>query len=154
MGDLIFQRPELVRGLQVLELAGGLGLPSFVAARYAGAAFVCCSDYMEEAVDCMTASAAHLGLSNVSCRVLDWNELPSGLAPDVLLLSDINYDPATFEILYGVLEGFLLRGVTILLSTPQRLMAKPFIERLLPFCREQVEVNVENVAVSLLVLSV
>lgn len=154
MGDFIHQHPELVKHQNVLELAAGLGLPAFVAARYAQS--VCCSDYQEEAVTTMTKSARHLQLSNVTCRMLDWNRLPDDLAADVLLLSDINYDPDQFARLYEVLERFLRQGTSILLTTPQRLMAKPFIEKLLPFCRQQYEMSVyhlqQHTPVSLLLL--
>jgi predicted nicotinamide N-methyase len=154
MADFIHQHPQLVQHKNVLELAAGLGLPSFIAARYAKT--VCCSDYLEEAVATMARSVQHLQLSNVTCRRLDWNHLPAALAADVLLLSDINYDPGQFDQLYQVLQRFLQQGTLVLLVTPQRLMAKPFIEKLLPFCRQQVEISVyhqqQHTPVSLLVL--
>jgi predicted nicotinamide N-methyase len=140
MADFIHQHPELVQDKNVLELAAGLGLPSFVAARYAKA--VCCSDYLQEAVDTMTRTAQHLQLANVACQVLDWNHLPHDLTADILLLSDINYDPDQFDQVYQVLQQFLQQDTTILLTTPQRLMAKPFIEKLLPFCKQQSEMTV------------
>jgi len=156
LADFIYQHPELVQNKSVLELAAGLGLPSFVAARYAKS--VCCSDYLEAAVDTMARSAQHLELSNVTCRVLDWNLLPDDLSADVLLFSDINYDPDQFDPLHRVIQRFLLQGAIILLTTPQRLMAKPFIEKLLPFCRQQYEIAVydhqQYTPVSLLVLHV
>lgn len=154
MGDFIHQHPELVQDQNVLELAAGLGLPSFVAARYAKS--VCCSDYLEEAIATMDKSARHLQLANVTCELLDWNQLPAGLTADVLLLSDINYDPDQFARLYEVLQRFLRQGTLILLTTPQRLLAKPFIEKLLPFCRQQHEIPVDHLQqhtpVSLLLL--
>src|SRR5581483_10349727 len=115
-------------------------LPSFVAVRYAHT--VCCSDYLEEAVATMTASVQHLQLVNATCRVLDWHQLPHDLKTDILLLSDINYDPDQFDQLYQVLQRFLVQGTLILLATPQRLMAKPFIEKLLPFCQQQYETDI------------
>ncbi|QEC44825.1 class I SAM-dependent methyltransferase [Pseudobacter ginsenosidimutans] len=142
MADFIHQHSAIVENKHVLELAAGLGLPGFVSAPYAKS--VCCSDYLEEAVITMDRSAKHLQLSNVTCRLLDWNQLPEGLSTDVLLLSDINYDPGQFDRLYQVLQKFFQQGTTILLTTPQRLMAKPFIERLLPDCKELHEVKVER----------
>lgn len=142
MADFIHQHSEIVENRNVLELAAGLGLPGFVAARFAKS--VCCSDYLEEAVITMEKSKKQLQLSNISCKKLDWNRLPEGLSADVLLLSDINYDPGQFDQLYQVFQGFLQQGTIILLATPQRLMAKPFIERLLPDCREQHEMLVEH----------
>lgn len=154
LADFIHQHPELVQHQHVLELAAGLGLPSFVAARYAQS--VCCSDYQSAAVATMAMTAQHLQLPNVACHVLDWNSLPGHLRADVLLLSDINYDPDQFAVLYQVLQRFLQQGTLILLATPQRLMAKPFIEKLLPFCRKQYEMNIyhlqQHTPVSLLLL--
>jgi len=154
MADFLHQHPELVQNKNVLELAAGLGLPAFVAARYAKT--VSCSDYLQEAVDTMGQSVQHLQLFNVSCQLLDWSHLPNELTTDILLLSDINYDPGQFDQLYQVLQRFLQQGTTILLTTPQRLMAKPFIEKLLPFCKQQHEMTVlynqVNTPISLLVL--
>ena len=150
MTDFIYEHPELVTHKKVLELAAGLGLPSFIAARYAKK--VCCSDYLEEAVAAMHKTVLHLQLTNVTCELLDWNHLPEDLTTDVLLLSDINYDPVQFDRLYQVLQRFIQQGAIIILTTPQRLMAKPFIEKLLPFCRQQYEMTADNTSISLLVL--
>ena len=139
---------------KVLELAAGLGLPSLLAARYA--CEVCASDHIPEAVELMKRSADLNGILNMKCSLLDWNCLPENISTDILLLSDINYDPAEFEIVLTVLQNFLNNGTTIILSTPQRLMAKPFIDRLLPFCIQREEMLVDygqhQTAITLLIL--
>lgn len=154
LADYLHQHPEWVRGKQVLELAAGLGLPSLVAAGYAKT--VCGSDYLPEAVEAIARSATHAGLNNFTARLLDWNYLPEELTADVLLLADINYDPEQFDQLQRVLLRFLAQGTTILLTTPQRLMAKPFIERLLLLCTDTVEMVIvqdgQQTMVSLLVI--
>ena len=150
MSDFIYSHPELVKDKKVLELAAGLGLPSFVTARYAKE--VCCSDYLEEAVVAMRTTIQHLQLSNVTSELLDWNHLPNDLTTEVLLLSDINYDPEQFDQLYLVLQRFIQQGTLILLTSPQRLMAKPFIEKLLPLCKQQYEMAADNTSISLLIL--
>lgn len=156
MGDWLLLNPEFVQNKNVLELAAGLGFPSFIAARYAES--VMCSDYLQEAVEAMNASIRYLQLPNVNASLLDWNNLPADLTADVLLLSDINYDTEQFEQLYLVLQRFLQQGTKILLTTPQRLMAKPFIEKLLPYCRQQTEITVqylqEDTAITVLLLEV
>jgi predicted nicotinamide N-methyase len=129
--EVIAAEPELVKDKTVLELAAGLGLPSMLAAQLAKN--VISSDYIQEAVDMMKLSVAHNNLVNVQCRMLDWNKLDRKLSPDVLLLSDINYDPKDFDQLYKVLTSFIQQGTAILLSTPQRLMAKHFMEQLKPW---------------------
>ncbi|HEY8897849.1 MAG TPA: methyltransferase domain-containing protein [Niastella sp.] len=150
MSDFIYAHPEMVKDKKVLELAAGLGLPSFIAARYAKG--VCCSDYLDEAVAAMRKTAQHLQLKNVTCELLDWNRLPNDLTTEVLLLSDINYDPEQFDQLYLVLQRFIQQGSLIILTTPQRLMAKPFIEKLLPLCKQQYEMTADNTSISLLIL--
>ncbi|RYF84734.1 MAG: hypothetical protein EOO03_14365 [Chitinophagaceae bacterium] len=59
-----------------------------------------------------------------------------------MLLSDINYEPEAFDVLKGLVQRFLAKGTTILLTTPQRLMAKPIIEQLIPFSIHQEELQI------------
>lgn len=138
----------------VLELAAGLALPSFLAAHYSRS--VHCSDYLPEAVALQQRSIEHNQLGNMSCSVLDWNYIPATVKADVLLLSDVNYDPWVFDKVYETIDRFLNEGSLIILSTPQRLMAKSFIERLLPFCIRQEELmtnkNGKTVAITVMVL--
>jgi hypothetical protein len=66
----------------------------------------------------------------------------------------VNYSPASFPVLFDTICSFLEAGATIILSTPQRLMAKEFITRLLPFTIQQDEVITElGVAISIFVYS-
>lgn len=138
----IADRPELIKDKQVLELAGGLGLPSLLAARFAHT--VCYSDYLPEPLEIVQQSILLNSSSNITCVQLDWARLPENLTAEVLLLSDINYDPSEFDVLFEVFMRFLNGGTTIMLSTPQRLMSKPFIGKLLPWCVEQKEITVRK----------
>jgi predicted nicotinamide N-methyase len=52
----------------------------------------------------------------------------------VLLLSDINYDPIVFDALYLMLDKLIQNNTTIILATPQRLIAKSFIEKIEQWC--------------------
>lgn len=124
-----------IKNKKVLELAAGLGLPGIFCAAHASQ--VCISDIEPQAVELARQSALHNQLANVSCQVIDWNQLKDVDIPDVLLLSDINYEPAQFEKLESVIRYFLSNHCTIILSTSQRLMAKDFINQLLPYCKEQ-----------------
>lgn len=155
LGDFLHHHPHLITGKTVLELAAGLGFPSLFAAAHARQ--VCCSDYLPEATEVIARSAAHLALTNFECLLLNWYQLPDNLQAEVVLLSDINYDPAAFTQLYGVLTRFITSGTTIILSTPQRLMAKPFIEQLLPWCTTHeiadIHYNNQSEPISILVLT-
>jgi predicted nicotinamide N-methyase len=137
LAEYLVQHPNVVKGKKVVELGAGLGLPSLVAARVSGP--VLCSDYAPEAVELARASAIYNGHSNLETAVLDWNHLPKDLEVDVVLLSDINYDPTAFAGLLNLVNHFRERGTTLLLSTPQRLLAKDFISPLTAFCTRQEE---------------
>ncbi len=140
LSRFLLTHPRYTNNKNVLELGAGLGLPSIVAAGNANQ--VVCSDNEPEAVAFIQQSAAQNSLQNLSFRVLDWNDIPSNLETDVLLLSDVNYDPALFDVQQKIISSFLQKGTTVILSTPQRLMAKEFVEWLLPYCVLQKEVVV------------
>lgn len=146
--------PAYISGKNVLELAGGLGLPGLYAAATANQVYI--TDIEPQAMDCMQHSVKHLQLSNVSCVVMNWKHAVNVPIPDILLLSDVNYEPAVFAELQQVLEYFLQHKVTIIVSTPQRLAAKEFISHLLPYCMQQwdtdVLMNEKETTVSVLLL--
>jgi len=129
----IRSHPELVKNKVVVELAAGLGLPSLLAATFAKK--VISSDHAEEALPFIRGSAGLNRISNLETQLIDWQHYPSNLHADMVLLSDINYDPAQFEILNQLLLSLLNKGTVIVLCTPQRITGKPFIEGLLPYCK-------------------
>jgi len=143
IGLCIFLQNNLhyIKNKDVLELAAGPGLPGIFCAAYARQ--VCISDIEPQAVEIVRLSAKQHQLENVSCRVIDWNNLQEAPLPEVLLLSDINYAPSQFEQLLSVILYILDNQCTIILSTPQRLLAKSFINQLLLFCKEQTETEIE-----------
>ena len=140
LSEFIVQHPHYIQKKKLVEMGAGLGLPSIVAARHA--ANVLCTDYVADAVGLAQQSAAHNGLTNFETAVIDWHQLPGKIEADVLLLSDVNYEPASFSLLLKMINGFLQKGTTIILSTPQRLMAKDFVQPLL-----DVSIVVENRAI-------
>jgi len=133
--EFLLEHPYLVQDKNVIELGAGLGLPSLVAARFA--TDVICTDHSPEAVAFASLSASHNRLTNFHAYSLDWNEMQEEIGADVMLLSDINYEPLAFDALMKLVFSFLEKGEAILLSTPQRLMAKDFITAILPFCKQQ-----------------
>lgn len=133
---------QLLKGKIVVELAAGLGLPSVYAAAYASK--VTCSDYQPEALDIIRQSVEVNHLQNVEVQLVDWRMYPASLEADIVLLSDINYEPGQFEILLKLIKSLLNKGTIVILSTPQRIMGKPFIEALLPFCKRKQTGRVET----------
>jgi predicted nicotinamide N-methyase len=142
LASFIQQHPGFVAGKQVAELAAGIGLPSLVAATYAKS--VWCTDIVEEAMEVAANSANFHYLKNIQFEACNWNRLPINFDAEILLLSDVNYDPTAFLELERVLIALLQTNCTIILATPQRLMAKPFLEKLSPFFTDNQEECIEN----------
>lgn len=150
----LYKHPHYIEERNVVELAAGLGLPGLYAATMAKQVTI--TDREEQAVACIQQSIMHLQLKNAQATKMDWKNAVKTALPDVLLLSDVNYEPEVFEELMRVLEHFLHNKVTIIISTPQRLVAKPFINMLLPYCTQQwngqVVLNERETGVSVFVL--
>jgi predicted nicotinamide N-methyase len=115
------------------------------------------SDYNLDAVELLRKNIEHLELENAEALRLDWNALPEAIYPEVVILSDVNYDPTQFETLTKMIEKFLHQGSTVILSTPQRIMASPFVQKLEGYIIERHEALVDENGIpkeiSILVLS-
>jgi len=115
-----------VRGLRVLELGAGLGLPSLAAAL--GGAEVLATDWAEDAVALLRANAARNGIALRAERVR-WDD-PEPLlreAPWQLVLgADLLYEERNAHQLAGLLPRL---GGEMLLSEPGRPYAKDFLDR-------------------------
>jgi predicted nicotinamide N-methyase len=146
---------QLVEGKKVLEIGAGIGLPSLTVAHVAESMII--SDHAPEAVKLMEKNIEYLGLSNAKALCLDWNHFPDEIKADVVLLSDINYAPEQFEALLKLINRFLEEGSVIIITTPQRIMATPFVAALEPFIKrstfEPVRENGQTIDISLLMLS-
>ena len=153
--DVLKAHPHLIQNKHVLEIGAGIGLPSLMMADIARSVLI--SDYDKEAVALMKKNIEHLQLQNAEALQLDWNAIPENIQPDVVLLSDVNYDPAQFDVLIHLIEKFILQGSTIILSTPQRIMASPFVQKLEASIKERHETLVDENGIpkeiSILVLS-
>jgi len=154
LSEFLVLHSHYIKNKNVLELGAGLGLPSIIAAPYA--ASVLCTDLIPEAVNIAKRSAGYNHLRNFKTAVISWQHLPVDLKADVLLLSDVNYEPSAFDALMEMLGKFLQKETTVILGTPQRLMAKGFIAHLLHHCIEQTEMAItysgETVPISVFVL--
>ncbi len=150
LARFIDEQPEWVAGRRCLELGAGLGLPSFTAARYAS--HVIASDIASGSLAVMEKTRAAGGFTNVVVSWVDWSAVDEDFGADLVLLSDVNYDPACFDALSATLHRFLAGGKRILLGSPQRLVAKaflmPFMERCL--CRYSSEADGHAVSVFVL----
>ncbi|MEI8073161.1 MAG: methyltransferase domain-containing protein [Bacteroidota bacterium] len=148
--NFLLDHPDLIKNKSVVEIAGGLGLPSLFASRLASN--VICSDYDAKAVAFIEDNIALNGIRNMVAAQIDWTDFPSTLEFDLLILSDVNYNPGDFDILLKLIENMLAKGVSIILSTPQRLAGRRFVEQLIPFCVLNEEIWWKQIAVNVLVL--
>jgi len=140
--EFLAKNNSLIKDKVIFEIAAGLGLPSIFCTQYAK--YVICSDYAEEALFFVNQSISLNKIKNIETKQFDWNEDVLIEEVDMLLLSDINYNPGSFAALYKLINKYLANGVSVLISTPQRLMAKPFIEQLLPFCVEKTTIPIKT----------
>jgi len=153
--DILKAHPHLIQNKHVLEIGAGIGLPSLMIADIARSVQI--SDYDMEAVALIQKNIEHLQLQNAEALQLDWNAIPENMQPDVVLLSDVNYDPTQFDVLIILIDKFLNQGSTIILSTPQRIMASPFVQKLEASIKARYEAMVDEndipKEISILVLS-
>lgn len=129
MIQFLVANPVYIKDKKLVEMAAGLGLPAFYASQFASETMV--SDYSLEAVQLMQQNIELNGLANIQAKPINWHQLPPDLQADTLLLCDVNYDPSQFEALLKMIHQFLAKGTTILLTTPQRLVGRSFINSLL-----------------------
>ena len=111
-----------------MEIGAGIGLPSFSIAQKAASLII--SDHDPDAVTLLEKNIRQLGLSNTHAMRIDWNDFPSSVSAETILLSDINYAPEQFESLLKLMKQWMESGATVVLSTPQRIMGVPFVEAL------------------------
>lgn len=140
LSRFIMEEPSSVTDKTIIEIAAGLGLPSLAAAVHATS--VLCTDAVADAVDMINISVQLNNFSHVQVMQLDWNKPLPKPKTDVVLMSDVNYNPADFPQLLRFIQNILADKTTILLSTPQRLMAKPFIEAVTPAIVQQKDFTV------------
>ncbi|MBX9782513.1 MAG: hypothetical protein K2X48_04380 [Chitinophagaceae bacterium] len=155
LSEFILTHQQLIAGKKVMEIAAGLGLPSLTAAAFAKEVIITEAD--SAALPFINTSITLNALQNVQTKIFNWNEQEPVDDSEILLMSDVNYNPTHFPQLLLFVETQWSRGITILLSTPQRIMAKPFIEVLTPYITQQEEImikeNGEEVLCSVFVLS-
>ncbi|MFM8891526.1 MAG: class I SAM-dependent methyltransferase, partial [Planctomycetia bacterium] len=113
------------RGLSLLELGCGLGLPSLVAAR-AGFA-VTATDYETAALEGVRFNADSSGLANIVTRVVDWRRMPEELGRfDRVVAADVLYESHHASALAAVIARTLKADGIALVADPCRQKAATF----------------------------
>jgi len=115
-----------VRGLHVLEIGCGLGLPSIVAAL--GGASVVATDWSPDAVAAVRENAASNG-ARLSARVLDWRDR-GGVAAvhDLVLAADVLYEARNAEPVAALVAAALGPRGSALVCDPGRRHAAGMVE--------------------------
>lgn len=127
LAQFISEKGDMFIDKSVLEFGAGIGLPSFVASRTARQVLV--TDHDEDSVQWMEENIKVLGLGNVRSRRLDWIHFNEETA-DIILLSDVSYDPGSFDILCDLIRFFIGAGSTLLIAMPERIISSHFLTRI------------------------
>lgn len=113
------------RGLTLLELGCGLGLPSLVAARQGFR--VVASDYELAALEGVAYNAAKNRLPSPEVRVVDWRNPPANLGRfDRVLAADVLYERHHPAALAAVIDRAISSGGIALVADPGRAAAAHF----------------------------
>lgn len=131
-----------VQDKKVLEIAAGLGLPSLLIAPVVN--LVTCTDISSDAMELAAQSAALNGYGKMNCSVADWSNVTAGWNADILLLSDVNYSAEQLDDLHQLIEKFLAKGGKVILSTPERIVARTFLMGLASRISEHEEMIIEG----------
>lgn len=107
-----------VRGLRILELGAGTGLPGLVAATLG--AQVIQTDKQELALHVCKKNAERNGVTTIEHRVGDWTAWADTARYDVILGADVLYADTMHPHIRRILDANLAPGGTVLLSDPLR----------------------------------
>lgn len=154
MTNFLVANKKWIEGKVVLEIGAGIGVPSFTIAHKTKSLII--SDHAIEAVKLIKKNIQLLKLEQTKAMCLDWNDFPDNINAETILLSDINYAPAQFEPLIELINRFLTENATIILATPQRIMATPFVQAIEPYIIHNIHQNIieanKEVDISILIL--
>lgn len=117
-----------MKGLRVLELGAGTGLPGIVAASFG--AEVTQTDRHTVGLHVCKQNAERNGLTTIQHRAADWTDWQEADCYDMILGSDILYSDDYHSHLRAIFEKNLAPGGRLLLSDPFRAPSIAFLERL------------------------
>jgi predicted nicotinamide N-methyase len=124
-------REMRLAGERVLELGCGLGLVA-VGAALAGAQ-VTATDYYDDAVLFAQLNVAAATGTTIAARMVDWTAMPADLGRfDVVLTSDVLYEPRYAALVAGAIAATLRRGGEAIVADPGRIACPDFLNE----CRD------------------
>lgn len=150
LGEFIMGKKELFRGRSVWEPGAGLGLPSLLVSRFARK--VVAGDISPQAVAMMRSSAEKNRIINLDAVEQDWNDLPL-IQDGLVLLADVNYEPAVFESVAVMMKRLLSDRNILFLATPARISSGAFLELIGPWIRDRHDYTIAGKPVSVFTLA-
>jgi predicted nicotinamide N-methyase len=119
-------REMRLAGERVLELGCGLGLVA-IGAALAGAQ-VTATDYYDDAIQFATLNVAEATGQTIEARMVDWTAMPSDLGRfDVVLTSDVLYEPRYAGLVASAIAATLRRGGEAIVADPGRIACPDFL---------------------------
>lgn len=115
-------------GMKVLEIGCGLGLTGIVAGKMG--AELTFTDYMEEALDLAEENWQRNLDRPARFFRMDWRSPYPDVSADLILAADVVYERRAFEPLLHTFQQLCGDQTTILLSEPNRPLAKDFFKML------------------------
>jgi predicted nicotinamide N-methyase len=119
-------REMRLTGERVLELGCGLGLVAAAAAMAGGE--VTATDYYDDAVLFARLNVAEATGASITARMVDWTAMPADLGRfDVVLTSDVLYEPRYAALVAGAIAATLRRGGEAVVADPGRIACPDFL---------------------------
>jgi ETFB lysine methyltransferase len=120
-------RTMRLAGQRVLELGCGMGLVAVAAALAGGD--VTATDYYEDAILFAKLNVAEATGTTIATRMVDWTNMPTDLGKfDVVLASDVLYEPRYAALVAGAIASTLARGGEAIVADPGRIALPSFRE--------------------------
>ncbi|KAF9988430.1 Protein fam86a [Mortierella antarctica] len=124
LAEYLIDHPDLLAGKNVIDIGCGVGFLG-IACALLGAKQVVLTDGN---TNVLAMAAENIGYNTVPCptraSLLDWEnfteEQIAALSAEVLILSDLTYDPTNIVPLVSVLKAILVKGVTAYMSSAIR----------------------------------
>jgi predicted nicotinamide N-methyase len=114
-------------GERVLELGCGLGFVA-IGATLAGGD-VTATDYYDDAVLFARLNVAEATGRSITARMVDWTAMPADLGRfDVVLTSDVLYEPRYATLVADAISATLRRGGEAIVADPGRIACPDFLK--------------------------
>ncbi len=128
LSDVLLADDLIMPGESVLELGCGLGLVSSIACLKR--ARVTATDYQPDALKFAQLNGLQIAGVAPQTMLIDWRTPPQDQHYATLLGADLVYEPRFFDPLIATFDALLAPGGHILFSEPNRILGRPFFDRL------------------------